>query len=185
MEKTAFEKQDLFFKVIDSPEDLDKVFSLRFEVFCEELQVFTKDDYPDKRETDSYDSNSIHTVILHKKDIVAYTRLVLPTSKFPIEESAHLPPVFNRLKSVETSRALVVKAWRHSNVIWLLFNSIYSLCQEKGFESILSFSSSIMYNGFRKRGVPFLYVGETILFHGYKSYPSIMKVEKNITPNFY
>lgn len=185
MKRIELKEEDLTFKVLHTPEELDEAFSLRFRVFCEEMRVFESEEYPDGRETDDYDTHSIHVALLKQGEIVAYTRLVLPTEEFPVERSSRLPPLFDREKSVETSRALVVKEWRHSNAIWILFNRVYAFCQKEGFETILSFSNSVMFNGFKKRGVPFRYVGEPISFHGHKSYPLIIEVDEHITPNFY
>jgi N-acyl-L-homoserine lactone synthetase len=132
--------------------------------------------YANHMETDEYDDNSIHLAITENDEFVGYTRLVLPCEKFPMERSNVLPSCFERSRSVETSRALVIKEKRHSDIVWHLFNSVYRFCQDIDFANILSFSNAVMYNGYKKRGVPFSYVGEPVLFHGQKSYPLVIAI---------
>jgi N-acyl-L-homoserine lactone synthetase len=134
--------------------------------------------YPDMLETDEYDNRSFHVAILEEGNIIAYGRLVLPCERYPIEKTNVLPECFDRETTVETSRAFVVKERRHSDVMWHLFNGGYNFCRANGFKHMLSFSNAIMYNGYRKRHVPFDYVGEPVYFHGHKSYPLVIRVEE-------
>lgn len=176
--------RDFQFIIIKDPNQLQKIFSLRYNVFCKELGVFEDTCISLGMETDEYDSHSTHVALTHHGNIVAYTRLILPCEEFPIEKSNVLCAEFDRLRTIETSRAFVVKEYRHSNTIWLLFNNIYRYCQEVGVESILSFSNAVMFNGFRKRKVPIRYIGDATYFCGHKSYPLIISVDKKIEPNF-
>lgn len=171
---------DLSFKVLTSKEELETAFSLRYEVFCVEKGIADPGKYPNKMETDEYDDKSLHVAVLDEyEEIIAYARLVLPCDVFPIERTNTLPSCFKRNTAVESSRGLVVKDKRHSDVIWHLSNSIYAFCRDNGFEHILSFSNSIMYNGYKKRDFPFEYVGEPVVFHGHKSFPLVIKVVHN------
>lgn len=164
------------FKVLTDMADLFTAFSLRYEVFCLEKGIADADHYPHRMETDKFDNRSLHVAVFEDGDMIAYARLVLPCKQFPIEQSASLPQCFDREKTIESSRGLVVKSKRHSDVIWHLSNSIYEYCRESGFRHILSFSNSIMYNGYKKRDFPFDYVGDPVVFHGHKSYPLVIRV---------
>jgi N-acyl-L-homoserine lactone synthetase len=180
---------DLAFRLITSEEDMELVFKHRFEVFCLEAKVIPAEKFPDGKESDGYDDNSVHTAIVEHGNIVAYTRLVLPCNAFPMEASTNLPEdMFPRGKSVETSRALIPKEFRREEsskkYIWHLFNSIYRLCQECNIETIVSFSNMLMYNGYKKRNVPFRYVGEQCVFHGHKTMPIIIEIDQHIDPKF-
>lgn len=175
----------LCFKILTEPHDLEEVFRLRYQVFCEEMHIVEPEDCPDGKESDDYDPHCLHTAVIEQGRIIAYTRLVLPCEEFPLERTNYLPRLFDRGQSVEVSRALLVKAKRGpGDVIWYLFNSIYALCQEGGLDAILSFSNAVMYNGYKKRGVPFRYVGDPVTFHGHKSHPLIIDVDQHRTPNF-
>lgn len=167
---------DYRFKILTSEKDLRTAFGLRYEVFCLEKGIADPSKYPNKLETDEYDDRSLHVAVLEEGEMIAYARLVLPCDTFPIEQSNTLPPCFNREKTIESSRGLVVTSKRHSDVIWHLSNSVYALCRDNGFEHILSFSNAVMYNGYRKRNFPFDYVGEAVTFHGHKSFPLVIKV---------
>ena len=133
------DEKKIAFKIISTPSELKKIFSLRYQIFCKEMKVVDEKDCPSGLEYDDYDTCSIHTVIVNGEEIVAYTRLVQPSGQFPIEKRCDIPPVFKRSKAIEVSKAFVIKKYRGGNAIWLLFNSIYSFCQKQGFESILSF----------------------------------------------
>jgi N-acyl-L-homoserine lactone synthetase len=180
---------DLSFRLITSEEDMEVVFRHRFDVFCLEKQVIPESECPGGVEFDEYDGNSVHTAIIDNGKIVAYTRLVLPCNAFPVELSTNLPEDrFTRGKSIETSRALIPKEFRRDEAgkkyIWHLFNSIYRLCQECGIESIVSFSNMMMYNGYKKRNVPFRFTGNPQFYHGHKTVPLIIDIQPNIDPKF-
>ena len=174
-------------KVLTGDEELDSAYRHRHDVFIVEKGIAEATNYPNGREHDEYDPFSLHVALLQGDDIVAYTRLVLPCDEFPLERTNDIPShYFNRRYSVEVSRALIVKEYRRcaNNAIWHLFNSVYEICQERGVETMLSFSNTIMYNGYKKRGVPFAYVGEPVLFHGHQSHPLVISVDRNRPPNF-
>jgi N-acyl amino acid synthase of PEP-CTERM/exosortase system len=84
---------DDYFDVIeaDTPELLDEVFSLRYQVYCIENQFEDATQYPDGREMDVYDPRSRHVAMIHRRsgDVVATTRLIiarqLRAAPLPIE----------------------------------------------------------------------------------------------------
>ncbi len=167
------------FKVLSSAPELSKAFNLRYEVFCVEKGIVDPKNYPTQMETDEYDDRSLHVGVFEGDEMIAYARLVLPCEMFPIERTNTLPKCFDREKTIESSRGLVVKEHRHSDVIWHMSNSIYEFCRENGFRHILSFSNAIMYNGYKKRDFPFEHVGDAVTFHGHKSFPLVIKVVEN------
>ncbi len=175
---------DLAFRIITTEVDLNRAFEIRHDVFCKEMKVIDPDSFPNGREMDDYDANSLHTAIMKNGEMLAYARLVLPCNKFPLERTNILPMQFERARSVEISRGLVVKHSRHTDVTWHMFNSVYALCQENNMDALLSFSNAIMFNGFKRRNVPFRYVGEPVLFHGHKSFPLIIPINTQIPANF-
>jgi N-acyl-L-homoserine lactone synthetase len=166
------------FKLLQRPEDLHHVFSRRFEIFCLEAKVADPALFPDGLETDEYDSRSLHLGLFEDGQIIAYGRFVMPCERYPIEKTNALPRCFERSTTLESSRAFVVKGRRRSDVVWHLFNEGYRFCAENGFEYILSFSNAAMFNGYRKRGVPFVYIGDAVDYHGHRSFPLVIRVEK-------
>ncbi len=184
--KRAIPGTNLDFEILTNPDDIDEAYRLRFQTFCFETKIADPASFPDGRESDEYDNGGcLHTAITENGRIVAYTRLVLPCDEFPIERSNVLPPSFDRARSIEVSRALLVKDKRGpGNLIWHLFNNIYALCQEDDIDAILSFSTQVMFNGYRKREIPFRYTGTPVNFHGHTGFPLIIDVDNSRAPNF-
>jgi N-acyl-L-homoserine lactone synthetase len=176
---------DFHFKILTDIQDIENAYELRYEIFCNEMNVIDPKKCVAGKEFDSYDPFCLHTAIVEHGRIIAYTRLILPCREFPIEKTNFLPKIFERNRTVEVSRAILVKDRRGpENIFWHLSNSLYELCQEDEIETLLSFSNTVMYNGYKKRGVDFRYVGEPVLFHGHKSHPLIINVHKHKKPNF-
>jgi len=76
----------------DSEELVEQVFRLRYQVYCVENEFENPLDYKDGRETDAYDSRSLHSLIKHQESglFAGVVRLILPDgenpeSEFPIE----------------------------------------------------------------------------------------------------
>lgn len=105
--------------VADSPDLLEEVFRIRYQVYCEELQYEPIDKFPDGMERDIYDERSIHCLLQHKPSGVfaGCVRLILadrtnPLSTFPFENicSQNLSIDFNkqsRTQFCEVSRLAV------------------------------------------------------------------------------
>ncbi|MBP6949239.1 MAG: GNAT family N-acetyltransferase [Candidatus Pacebacteria bacterium] len=138
------------------------------------------------KDSDDFDSHSLHTAVTEDDRIIAYARLILPCDEFPIEQrSGFLPSIFDRNNTIEVSRGFVVKdKCGPGNVFWHLSKCIYSLCQKDELDAILSFSTTVVRNGYRKRGMPFRYVGEPVDFHGFTCHPLIIDIDQHRTPNF-
>lgn len=159
-------------------DEMAEVYKLRYEIFCEELKFIDPVHYPEGKEFDEYDSRSYHILVLKNGRIVGYTRLILPRpgEKFLIEKAADLPEIFDREKAVEVSRGLVIPEERGGTVKNLLIDTVFDYYRRNGYEYLLSFSNKIMFDSWRKRGVNFLYVGEPLEHHGFKTWPLIITV---------
>ncbi|HKX54160.1 MAG TPA: PEP-CTERM/exosortase system-associated acyltransferase, partial [Nitrosospira sp.] len=117
-----------YFEVIDanSPELLQDVFRLRYQVLCIEQRLpgFETSRYPDGCESDSYDAHSSHMLLRHRPsgDFVGTARLILPDpltpeKPFPMEQHTQLDPFFNinrlpRQHAAEVSRLLIARRFR-------------------------------------------------------------------------
>lgn len=78
----------------DSKALLDKVFHLRYQVYCVENQFEKSSHFPDNREMDIYDTRSLHSLIKHNDSNLSAgaVRLILPDPvspqvEFPIESA--------------------------------------------------------------------------------------------------
>jgi len=107
------------FKVADSPELLDQIFRLRYEIYVEECKFIHKDTCPEGKETDKFDPYSIHFAALDQNEnLVGALRLVVDSPfGFPLEEKADysLPLEkhnFFRNNIAEISRLVISKKYR-------------------------------------------------------------------------
>lgn len=107
----------------DTPELLDEVFRLRYQVYCLENSGFeSADEHQDGREQDTDDDRSIHALLMHRRTgaFAGTVRVILPSSSRPLpihsllaaqdtELLSQLPPARNL---AEISRFAVSKEFR-------------------------------------------------------------------------
>ena len=98
---------------------LQRVFELRYQVYCQECGYLPADNYPDRREIDRYDANSAHFCTFNLRDeLVGYVRMVHPdqAEAFPFQDYCHdlLPgaTLAPATQAAEISRLMVTQAYR-------------------------------------------------------------------------
>ena len=108
-------------EVVEGRDDelLERVFELRYQVYCQERGYLPADNYPDRRETDHYDAISAHFCAFNLRDeLVGYVRMVPPDpgQSFPFQShcrdllaGARLTPP---AQAAEISRLMVSQAYR-------------------------------------------------------------------------
>ena len=115
-----------YFKTIraDSPELLEEVYRLRYQVYCVEHEFEKPEDFPEGLERDVFDSNSVHSLLIHKPSqmIAGSVRLVLPDNRnpfgcLPIDEVCSEPilqgtELIPRQSTGEVSRFAILKNFR-------------------------------------------------------------------------
>lgn len=73
-----------FFEIIPADTDAlrDVVYQIRYQVYCEEMHFENEEDYPDGRERDEFDAQSIHALLRHRPsgEFAGCVRLVLNRS---------------------------------------------------------------------------------------------------------
>jgi N-acyl amino acid synthase of PEP-CTERM/exosortase system len=95
-------------------------YSIRYQVYCEEMGFEDKSRFPMGQEKDDYDDDAVHFIVRHKasKHWVGAMRLILKKEiELPIESNAKLDqdiPPFQLSQSVELSRLCVIKELRRS-----------------------------------------------------------------------
>lgn len=175
--------------VLQHPDDLMQAYRLRYDVFCNEMKVIDPTTCLQEMEFDHYDEKAIHVALMHGGEIITYARLISPEDTLPIEKAVSLPyELFDRNRVFEISRALIPKSKRrgeNASCTWHLFQFVYDLCKELDTDALLSFSNTIMYNGYRKRGVPFRHVGDPTTFHGHKTHPLVIDIRRDHNMNLF
>lgn len=115
-----------YFEIVPAISDelKNKVYKLRYQVYCIENAFLNSEDYPDNLEFDEFDQRSIHYLIRHRKsgDYAATVRLILPDAYnpeklFPLELHCEIDNVavmqpIDRKHLGEVSRLCVSKAFR-------------------------------------------------------------------------
>ncbi len=98
---------------------MQRIFELRFQVYCLECKFLPAANYPDGREVDEYDAAAIHFATYNAKDeLVGYARLVRPTASGVFPFQAHCPTLLEGVtlpepsKSMEISRLMVRQDYR-------------------------------------------------------------------------
>jgi len=121
----AFHK---YFEIViaDTPELLEEVFRIRFQVLCIEQRLpgFDISHYPDGLESDSYDRHSCHILLKHRAtgNFMGTVRLIMfdplnPEKQFPIELHTQFDPELldvnklSRRHTAEISRFVILERY--------------------------------------------------------------------------
>lgn len=111
----------------NTPEQRAQAFRIRHEVYCREFGFERPEEHPDGMETDSYDAQSIHCLLVHQPSTKAAgcVRLVLPDPENPdaplpfekhcidsLDRSITEPLLANRAAIGEISRLAVISEFR-------------------------------------------------------------------------
>ena len=112
-----------YFEVIaaDTPELLDTVYRLRYQVYAIENEFEKSSDFPDREEHDGYDAHSLHVLLRHRrtKICIGTARAILPKdgdplNSFPIQRISDHPILKDRqvaMYATEFSRLALSKEY--------------------------------------------------------------------------
>ncbi len=115
-----------YFEIVmaDTPELLEKVFRIRYQLLCVDMGVpgYEPALYPDEQEIDEYDHHSAHVLIRYRPSgqFIGTTRLILfdpenPEKPFPVELHTNIDPnlfdinKLSRQHTGEISRFIIIK----------------------------------------------------------------------------
>lgn len=107
----------MVFKKIDTVDLLQKVYQLRFQVYCRERQFIQESECIEGLEIDEYDPHSLHFAAFDaQENIVGAVRLILSScAQFPVEKhcvNLSVPLGARRREYAEISRLVISKAYR-------------------------------------------------------------------------
>jgi len=127
-------KKDLHIEIAHTKEDLDAIYRLRYEIYCNEMHSLDPKDYPDKRESDWYDQYSIYIVAKLNGGIIGALRLIKNTPRgFLMEEAFPLPSWIDKSKAVEHSRGVMQKDYRGKGIFRLILDKAYEWQKQNGY----------------------------------------------------
>lgn len=113
----------------DTLESKEINYSIRYQIYCEEMGFENKDDFPKEQEFDHHDQHSIHFIVRHKLTghWVGAIRLIFQSEQsLPIMHHCNLQEHIGKndiMPSVELSRLCVLKEVRRKNLIDFLPDS--------------------------------------------------------------
>jgi N-acyl amino acid synthase of PEP-CTERM/exosortase system len=109
METFTFRKIDFSDK-----ETMEQIYRLRFDVYCRECSFIKETDYPDERETDQYDAQSIHFGAFNSYgEIIGTLRMIKPAPlALPIQSYCPDITLQKDVSSVEISRLIISRKLR-------------------------------------------------------------------------
>lgn len=104
-------------KIAYLPAELENIFKLRYDVFCQEFKFEKEEDCPNQLETDHFDSHSIEAYLLHQGDheVTGCVRLIMPKDnglKLPFEHYTQPEFLPEKVRYAEVSRLTVAKNFR-------------------------------------------------------------------------
>ena len=108
----------LVFKRADHPEELDEIFRLRYQVYCNESHFLRPEEYPEGKESDKFDQNAIFFTASDQYGMIGAVRLVRDSPNgFPFEGHCcgklHIDiKDIPRKEAVEVSRLVISKRYR-------------------------------------------------------------------------
>ncbi len=118
MNKDTIGKTDFTFLLVSKPEELAKLFHLRYQVYCNECGFLKPEDYPSGLENDRYDPHSLQFAIYDTHGMIGGVRLILDSILgFPLEEHCGSTLDFDinslpRNSTAEISRLVISKEYR-------------------------------------------------------------------------
>jgi putative hemolysin len=131
----------------ESPEDREKAYRLRYEVFVKEMGAFTRT--RDELETDTLDAHATHLIVRAGRAVVGTCRIFVEApaladeqrSLFGLPAEAHYDYTALRqgnLHVVEVSRATIDPAHRGSRALGLLWKAAYVFGRNRGAPHVVS-----------------------------------------------
>ncbi len=191
----TFNDKFIFYTTIDK-DDLDDLYKIRYQVYCEEYNYLNKLKYKEKKEYDQYDEKSIHFVLRDKinNDIAATVRLILNSQiGFPIEKNFKINihiPIKNRNNLAEISRLIVSRKYRRRFLLLALIKGIYAYIKLNNLMQIYSVLDDKLFPMLIDIGFPFKKIGTPSMYQGITS-PYILDISEmehrlhDINPRLY
>lgn len=152
----------------------DKIASIRYNVYCTELNSLNPKNYPNKKEIDEYDSNAIFFVLKKDREVIGMLRLVLPINGlFLMERYFTIPQEIDKNKIIEPSRTIIIKTKRGKNLSALLDEVARIWSLENGYSMWCLAMSTEIYQKRKGEGWNMIKLGGETNYHNTKSIPAI------------
>lgn len=178
--KKTFKNKFIYYTT-NNAKELDELYKIRYQVYCEEYNYLDKKNYVNQKESDIYDNVSVHFVLRDKKNnnIAATVRLILNTELgFPIEKNFKVDihvPIKNRNSMAEISRLIVSRKYRKRYLLLALIKGLYAYIKFNKLTHIYSVLDDKLYPTLTDIGFPFKEIGSPTTYQGITS-PYILDI---------
>jgi N-acyl-L-homoserine lactone synthetase len=182
----------LTFHKVETEENLEQVYRLRYHIYCLEKGYEQKEKYPDGIEMDEYDVYSIHFIAKVFDEAIGTARLILNNPLgFPAEKYCRTDIAdFNIKKeqTVEISRFAVsntlVRALQfdRTKILIGLFREVYQETKLLGIENLCAAMGKGLQRLLCRFGIVFSPLGPIVDYHGPRAFhvSSMTNVEEDI-----
>ena len=128
----------LYFKPVETEEELKKCYNIRYKVYCEEKNWLPVSKYPTKLEIDEYDEKAKHYIAMDEDfNIIGMMRIIL-AKDFERLPYTHHPAFKDQIpdipRSAELSRFIVTSPKNRNHIIKGLFRTIYQNSKSLGLD---------------------------------------------------
>jgi N-acyl amino acid synthase of PEP-CTERM/exosortase system len=183
---------DFFARVLDDdPRLLDQSYRLRYQVYCVERAFLGAADYPDQRETDEFDDDSVHVGAVDARgDLAGTARLVKANPRgFPMFRHCAFFPEVQTLDSehvvpVEVSRLAISRscvrrngARQRSEPFLTVMKAMVLGAKRAGATHLICATEASLHRWLVHYGMPFRVSGPAVDYHG-AVVPSILNLRE-------
>lgn len=171
---------DFRFYIATEKSEIDDIYKLRYQVYCEEYGYIDKRNFPSGLETDEFDKFSSYLVIRDKHNEIAATVRIIHYSeigypilkhfKFNIDNS-HI----DKNSLVEISRLIVAKKYRRKHLIIFILKGLSVYAINKKITHAYCVIDEKLYPLLRKLSLPIRIIGEKQLYQGV-TFPCIIVI---------
>lgn len=168
-------------KALQTPEELDAAYYLRYQVYSEQLYSIDPASFPNQREKDEFDEYAFHFGAFEKGRLVGYVRFIRDSPhKFLLESDIVLPPTLDRSVTIEGSRLIGYK--RNGNdIAVMLLAFAFNFTKSRGYKFWLAmWNRQLIMKHVAPFGVSWKALGKSIQYHNTKSVPYLLALEENI-----
>jgi N-acyl-L-homoserine lactone synthetase len=175
----------LEFRRTTDDSELEKIYQLRYQVYCLEKGFLPAQDYPDGIETDVFDPHSVHFIVEiddRSQKILGTMRLIFDSDHgFPVEKHFQLErPINDRSKTVELSRVMVAKDARKLtfHILMGFSKEVYLISREKDIEECYAVLEEPLLRLLVRMGLPFHKAGKENWYLGAETFPAVLLVKE-------
>ncbi|MDP3789929.1 MAG: GNAT family N-acyltransferase [Candidatus Omnitrophota bacterium] len=158
---------------VDSPELLNDVFRLRYQIYCMERNFIKSDQCHNGLESDKYDPHSVHFFAADKHSVIATIRLILDSPYgFPFEENCRGGldidiNAFPKTRIAEISRYTIRQHLKSTKgIAFGLYSEMYRESKHRGITHWFALMERPLYLLLRRYGFEFRPIGKEIEMYG-------------------